>query len=328
MTDILTYVETLDGAASDGALECLSRGRQLASGSGAKLGCVVAGSGIAGLGADLIARGADVVHVADSPALKEYLTATYRKVVADLVASRGYGIVLVPSSTQGNDLGPALAARIDAACVLDCQQVSIEGGALVMARSEFERKVLTSWRAAPGKTVVATLRDGAAEAAAPDPARRGEVAPVAVDVASGSGKSRMVRRDVARKTVNLREARVVVTAGAGLGARENMKLVEDLAAALGGEVAATRAAVDAGWVSAERQVGQTGVTVRPRLYLACGVSGAVQHRVGMMDSSTIVAINTDAAAPIFRIAHYRLLGDVKVVIPKLLKLLAQRKKET
>jgi electron transfer flavoprotein alpha subunit len=151
---------------------------------------------------------------------------------------------------------------------------------------------------------------------------------VTVDLAAVADKARMVRRDVARKTVNLREAKVVVTAGAGIGSRENMKLVEDLAAALKGEVAATRAAVDAGWVSAERQVGQTGVTVRPKLYVACGVSGAVQHRVGMMDSSIIVAINTDAAAPIFKIAHYRLLGDVKAVIPKLLKLLAQRRKES
>ena len=144
---------------------------------------------------------------------------------------------------------------------------------------------------------------------------------VAVDLGATGGRARIVKRDVVKKTVNLREAKAIVVAGAGVGGKKNLALVEQLAAALGGEVGATRAAVDAGWLTAERQIGQTGVTVRPRVYVACGVSGAVQHRVGMTDSQTIVAINTDAGAPIFKFAHYRVLGDLEVVIPKLLALL-------
>jgi electron transfer flavoprotein alpha subunit len=130
------------------------------------------------------------------------------------------------------------------------------------------------------------------------------------------------RREVVKKTVNLKDAKVIIGGGAGVGNRENFALLERLAEKLGGELGATRASVDAGWISAERQIGQTGVTVRPDLYIACGISGAVQHLVGIREAKTVVAINSDASAPIFRVSHYRIVGDLTVVVPKLVELLA------
>lgn len=322
MSDILVYVETIDGALTEGALQCLGKGRQLADASGGKLLGAVLGAGLGSLPADVIARGADVVYAADDPGLADFLGGPYRKVLGDLVTRGKLAVVLLPSSTQGNDLAPGLAVRMDAACVLDCHEVALRDGAVVAGRPELDRKVMTSYSSVGGRPMVVTLVDGAAEARPADPARRGDVAKLPVDLGAVAGRSKVVRRDVVKKTVNLREAKAIVVVGAGVGGKENVALVEKLAAALGGEVGATRAAVDAGWLSAERQIGQTGATVRPRLYVACGVSGAVQHRVGMLDSRIIVAINTDAAAPIFKVAHYRVLGDVKVVIPKLLRLMA------
>lgn len=321
MSDILVYVELLDGSASDGALQCLAKARQLADESGATLAAAVIGAELAAVPSTLIAQGADVVFVADDPRLRDFLGGPYRKVLADLAARRTFSAVVLPSSTQGNDLAPGLAARMDAACVLDAQLLTLHGGALQVSRPELDRKVMTTYAAVGSRPMVVTLRDGAAEASRPDPARHGEVVKVSVELGTTADRSRIVRRDVVKKTVNLREAKAIVVAGAGVGGKKNLALIEQLAAALGGEVGATRAAVDAGWLTAERQIGQTGVTVRPRLYVACGVSGAVQHRVGMADSQTIVAINTDAAAPIFKFAHYRVLGDLEAVIPKLLALL-------
>lgn len=322
MPDILVYVETLDGAATDGALQCLAKARQLADESRASLVAVAVGADLGALPAEIIARGADVVLVADDPRVRDYLGGPYRKVLSEVVARRGFATVILPSSTQGNDLAPGLAVRMSAACVLDAQQLELRGGAFVASRPELDRKVMVSYAAATAeRPLVVTLRDGAAEAGRPDPARKGDVVKLAVELGPTEGRSRVVRRDVVKKTVNLREAKTIVVAGAGVGGKKNLALVAELAAALGGEVGATRAAVDAGWLTAERQIGQTGATVRPRLYVACGVSGAVQHRVGMSDSRTIVAINTDAAAPIFKVAHYRVLGDLETVIPKLLALL-------
>ena len=190
-----------------------------------------------------------------------------------------------------------------------------------MRRAGYDRKVLTTFAPADGRALIATLRDGAAEAPAADAGRTGAVQDVPVVLDAADLVSKVLRRDVAKKTVNLKDAKIIVAAGAGVGGPEGLGLVKDLAAALGAEVGATRAVVDANWLPADHQIGQTGATVRPAVYIACGISGAVQHRVGMMDAGKIVAINTDANAPIFKIAHYKLVGDLKVIVPKLIKLL-------
>ena len=320
MSDILVMAELVDNAVTDITLQCLAKARELSTGK-CKVLCAVAGNGIGEAAKQLAACGADAVYAVDDARLAHYLTAPYRKVMGDLIRQVSPAIVLTPSSTQGNDLAPALAVEFKAACVLDCLLAAAQGDQVVFGRPEFDRKVMTRFSSGAGKMVVATLKDGVAAPAAADATKSGTVSALAVALDTTHLKSKIVKRDVAHKTVNLKDAKVIVSGGAGVGTKENFKLLEDLAAKLGGEVGATRAAVDAGWVSAERQVGQTGVTVRPDLYFACGISGAVQHRVGMMDSKKIVAINTDSGAPIFKFAHYRLTGDLKLIVPKLLKLL-------
>ena len=319
MSDILVIAELVDNALTDISLQCLAKARELAAGK-SKVVCAVAGAGIGNAAKQLASCGADAVYAADDTQLAHYLTTPYRKVMGDLIRQLSPSVILTPSSTQGNDLAPALAVEFNAACVLDCQLATAQGDQVVFGRPEFDRKVMTRF-SSKGTMVIATLKDGVAAPAVADSSKSAPISALAVALDASHLKSKIVKRDVAHKTVNLKDAKVIVSGGAGVGTKESFKLLEDLAAKLGGEVGATRAAVDAGWVSAERQVGQTGVTVRPDLYFACGISGAVQHRVGMMDSKKIVAINTDSGAPIFKFAHYRLTGDLKTIVPKLLKLL-------
>lgn len=318
MSDILVFVELTEGQPSDLTQQCLAAARQLAVGG--KVAALVAGAGVGDAAKAAIACGADVALVADDAKLKDYLTTPFRKMAEEACKTTSFAAVLLPATTTGNDLAPALAARLGAGCVLEATQVVSAGGAIQVQRPEYDRKVLATYAAAAGKLLVATLKDGVAAPAAADASRQGTVTALPTAALAGDATSRVVKREVAKKTVNIKAAKIIVTAGAGVGGPDGLKLVEELAGALGGELGATRATVDAGWLSAERQIGQTGVTVRPDVYVACGVSGAVQHRVGMSDSKKVVAINSDAGAPIMKVAHYRIVGDLKVVIPRLLKL--------
>jgi electron transfer flavoprotein alpha subunit len=276
---------------------------------------------VAGLAPALVAAGADSVAVADDERLAAYVTAPFAKAVGACLDANPADLLLLAASTAGNDLGPAVAAARKAACAVDCDGVAAQGGAISLRRAGYDRKVMTTFVPAAAGLVVGTLRDGAAPAPVADTARQGAIAPLALELTPAELVSKVLRRDVAKKTVNLKDAKIIVAAGAGVGSPEGLATVRDLAQALGAEIGATRAVVDAGWLPADHQIGQTGATVRPEVYIACGISGAVQHRVGMMDARKIVAINSDGNAPIFRIAHYKIVGDLKVVVPKLVKLL-------
>lgn len=318
MANVLVIAEVNDGVLHDVSLQALAAARS-AAGAGGKVRCLLAGSGVAAHAARLFQAGADEVDLADDPRLAGYLTRPYRKVASAWVAAHPADLLLLAASTAGNDLAPSLAASLPAAVAVDCDGVACEGGGFAVRRAGYDRKVMTTF-APVGGLLIATLRDGAAEAAA-DAARSGTAQAVTVNLDDADFASRILRRDVAKKTVNLKDAKIIVAAGAGVGSPEGLAVVKDLAVALGAQVGATRAVVDAGWLAADHQIGQTGCTVRPDLYIACGISGAVQHRVGMMDARKIIAVNTDANAPIFKIAHYRVVGDLKVVVPKLAKLL-------
>ncbi len=320
MSEINVWVEVNDGALHDVSLQCLAVARQLAGATG-KVRCLVTGAGVKAAAAGLFACGADEVSAADDARLAAYLTRPYRQVVGGWLKAAPASLTLMAATTIGNDLAPALAAELDMACVLDGDRVAAEGGGFVVRRAGYDRKVMTTFAPANGGALIATLRDGAAEAPAADAGRAGAVRDLPVVLDAADLASKVLRRDVAKKTINLKDAKIIVAAGAGVGGPEGLGLVKDLAAALGAEVGATRAVVDANWLPADHQIGQTGATVRPAVYIACGISGAVQHRVGMMDAGKIVAINTDANAPIFKIAHYKLVGDLKVIVPKLIKLL-------
>jgi electron transfer flavoprotein alpha subunit len=319
MADILVYAEIDDGVIHDVSLQALSLAKSLA-GDGA-VTAVALGSGLSEAAKSLFAHGADEVYIADDAALDGYVTRPYRKTLESWLARRTPGLFLFPASTLGSDLAASLAGALNAACALEVDRAAMDGDRPVFSRCEFDRKVLTQFAPADGGWAFASVRDGIAEAAPAEEGKTGEAQSIPVSLDESVTAARVRRRDVAHKTVNLKDARIIVAGGAGVGTAENFGLIRQLADCLNAEVGATRAVVDAGWLPADHQIGQTGATVRPDVYIACGISGAVQHRVGMMDAGKIAAINIDASAPIFRIAHYKIVGDLTHVIPKILNLL-------
>lgn len=321
MSEILVYTELLNNEITDISRQCLTLARQWADDKNGNVDCVAVGSDIQSISSALTALGADKVILAENADLAAYLATPYKKALKDVIKSAEPKVVLMPASTQGNDLAATISADLGIGCVLDCHTADFQDDTLVVKRLEFDRKVLTSFTSTNSKPIVATLKDGIVDVAEPDTGRTAETNVVNVVLSEEDLASKVIKQEIGKKTVDLKAAKTIITAGAGIGTQENYKLVEELAATLNGEVGATRPVVDAGWASPDRQIGQTGTTVKPDLYIACGVSGAVQHKVGMMDSKMIVAINSDASAPIFKFANYCIVGDLTSVIPKLIKLI-------
>ncbi|HSJ57004.1 MAG TPA: electron transfer flavoprotein subunit alpha/FixB family protein, partial [Anaerolineae bacterium] len=325
--DVWVFVEQEEGQIAPVSLELLGKARELAGELGSQVSALLFGSGVNGLTRQAIEYGADQVLVADDPELAAYRTLPYARVAGALVRERRPYILLLGATPVGRDLAPRIASAVSAGLTADCTDLRI---------GDFERKgevhpdLLYQIRPAFGGNIIATIvnpemhpqmatvREGVIKLGRPDPARHGVVEQVKPHFNSRDLDLTVLSREVRLPAVDLKHARVIVAGGMGVGSRESFQLIHDLARVLGGEVAATRAAVDAGFVSAEHQVGQTGVTVRPRLYIACGISGAIQHRAGMDQASKIVAINTDPNAPIFQIAHYKIVGDLRTVIPQMI----------
>jgi len=317
--DIWVYAEHNAEGLTDLSLQCLAKGRQLAAELGGNVTALLVGSQVEPLAEAAAAHGADRVLTAADARLEHFGPDAYQRVVAAVAKTAPPRGFLFPASTQGTDLASGVAQALGTGCVLDCQNVTVAADRLVGRRLEYDRNVLTSY-SGPVDTLVVTVKDGIAAPAEPVVGATVETTNVEVVLDDADLVTQVLQRDVAARTVNLKEASIIVAAGAGVGSKENFSLVEELARTLGGEVGATRAAVDAGWTTLDRQIGQTGETVRPDLYVACGISGAVQHRVGMMDSKRIVALNNDPNAPIFRFSHYCVVGDLLEVIPKLIAL--------
>lgn len=320
MAKILVVAEVNDDVLHDGALACVGGARTLA-GDGGDVRAVLIGARVAGHADALFSAGADAVTVIEDESLAAYTAGAYRAALAETVGAASPDLILMAASTLGNDLAAALAASLKAACVLDCDTIEPYDGGFTFGRAGFDRKVMSHFVPAAAGPAVAAVRDGAFPPAELDASRTGTAERAAVSLSQEALAAKVIRRDVAKKTVNLKDAKVIVAAGAGVGSAEGLALVKELADALGAEVGATRAVVDAGWLAADHQIGQTGATVRPDVYIACGISGAVQHRVGMLDAGKIVAVNIDPQAPIFRIAHIKLVGDLKTVVPKLTQLI-------
>lgn len=319
MAEIIVFGQIEDGVVLDGTLQCLATARCIAAGSGDTVAVAALGSDIAGLADGLIARGADKVYLADDPALAQFVTGPYKRVLKDLLAAQDVRALLLPATTTGDDLAPVLAAEAGLGCVMHCDSVEADGDALKLKRLEYDRKVMTAYRVSG--CAVLTLKDGAADPLAKDAGRSGETVAVSVSLDEADMKSTIARRDVTAKSINLKDANIIVAAGAGVGNADNFATVKELADKLGAELGATRAVCDAGWLPADHQIGQTGAVVKPDLYIAVGISGAVQHWVGMSDAKTIVAVNVDKNAPLMKRAHYRIVGDLSEVVPKLIKLI-------
>ena len=314
MPGIVTFAEHRDGRLRRPSLEAVSEARRLASSLQGPVTAVLVGPGVEGLAAELAAHGADKVHVFDDPALGAYATEPYARALAQVVTEAKPSAVLVPATAMGKDLAPRAAARLGAGLVSDCVSFAVKDGRLEARRPMYAGKAYATVRW-EGDPQMATLRPNVFPLEKADASRKAEVAKGQVDT-SARAKVTAVHAAAAGK-VELTEAQIIVSGGRGLKGPENFHLIQGLADALGAAVGASRAVVDAGWVDHQFQVGQTGKTVSPTLYVACGISGAIQHLAGMSSSKTIVAINKDPDAPIFKVANYGLVGDVFEILPKL-----------
>ena len=326
--EIWVFVEQDEGRIAPVSLELLGKARELAAVLEGSVSALLLGHQVGDLTQEVIHYGADHVFVADHPELSVYRTLPYARVAIDLAAQHQPYIFLLGATPVGRDLAPRIASHIGAGLTADCTDLQIGG---FERRGQRYEDLLYQIRPAFGGNVIATIvnpemhpqmatvREGVIKLGKPDAARQGTVEQIVPDFNSRDLELKVLKREVRLPSVDLKHAAVIVAGGMGVGSKESFELIFELARTLGGEVAASRAAVDAGFVSQEHQVGQTGVTVRPRLYIACGISGAVQHRAGMDQSSKIIAINSDPHAPIFEIAHYKIVGDLRTIIPQMIR---------
>jgi electron transfer flavoprotein alpha subunit len=315
----LVYIEHHDGEPLRPALGVLSKAAELWDDTAA----VLCGSGVGALAEAVGAHGAKTVYVADDPALAEPLPQPRVDVLAHLVAEKGIDTVLFGASVLASDVAAALAARLEGGLNWDLVDVRLDGDRLVGTRPALQDSVYVDvgWKTRPQ---IALVRSGTLEPR--EVGGSASVEQVAVAVDEWSRAATMVERAHAESEgPSIEEAEIIVAGGRGLGKPENFSLVEDLAKALGGAVGATRAVVDAGWYPYATQVGQTGKSVSPKLYIACGISGAIRHKVGMQGSGTIVAINKDRNAPIFDFCDLGVVGDLHEIVPKLTQLVRERK---
>ena len=324
---IWVFAEQCGGDVHPVVLELLGEGRKLAGDLGVELCALLLGdSSIEKETKKLIEYGADKVYLATAPELKHYTTLPYSSIISDMIRRYKPEIVLFGATTTGRDLASRIAARINAGLTADCTGLAIdkETKLLRQTRPAFGGNIMATILCKNHRPQMSTVRPKVFKKSAPDSSRKGEIIKVtpAIDKKDLLIKILDVIKDATVK-VNLAEAEIIVSGGRGLQAPENFKLVEELAEVIGGAVGASRATVDAGWISSHHQVGQTGKTVCPKLYIAVGISGAIQHLAGMSSSDIIVAINRDPDAPIFKVATYGIVGDLFEVVPKLTRKLKE-----
>lgn len=317
---VLVYAEQVDGNFRKIACEVVSEGRRLADTLGEAVTAVVLGSGVDGMAGELGKYGADKVLVADDPALADYTTDTYTNVLFDIVKNTDPRILLLGASSLGKDLSARLAARLGVGLAMDCIAIDLDGETISATRPVYGGKVLAKVTL-QGTPQMAAIRPNVMEIE--EVPKGGDVEKVEVN--AGASKTRVVEKKLeAASKVDLTEADVVVSGGRGMGGSD-FGLLEELAKLLGGTVGASRSAVDEGWRPHSDQVGQTGKVVSPSLYIACGISGAIQHLAGMGASKYIVAINKDPEAPIFKKADYGIVEDLFAVVPAII---AELKKQS
>ncbi len=316
---VLVFVERREGELKRPALEALAVARRLADKLGGTVDAVAFGPGAASVGQAVGQYGADRLFAVEADHLELYAVEGYTATLADVARETSAAVLLVPATILGKDLAARTTARLETVCASEVTEIDVDDdGTLRATRPVYSGKALAKVALAPGSPVVATLRPNAFPATEADPARSPEV--VTREAALGPDQLRirtvrLVKSE--RQEQDVTEASIVVSGGRGLKEPENFSLIRDLAEALGGAVGASRAVVDAGWIPHAHQVGQTGKVVSPNLYIACGISGAIQHLAGMSSSKVIVAINKDPDAPIFKVADYGIVGDVFEVLPEL-----------
>lgn len=335
--DIWVFVEQEEGKIAEVSLELLAKGQELAHKLNSQVCGLLCGVNIEPLAETVIHNGADRVLLANHPELENYRTLPYARIASDLARERRPYAFLFGASPIGRDLAPRVASALQVGLTADCTDLQIGdyeskkekkvyNNLLYQIRPAFGGNVIATIVNPHTRPQMATVREGVMRRHDADTSHQGVVEKIDAKFDARDLVLQVLSRETRESTVNLKGAPIIVSGGAGVGSEENFDMLRELAHVLGGEVGASRAAVDAGWVSREHQVGQTGTTVRPRLYIAAGISGAIQHRAGMDESSKIIAINTDPNAPIFQIAHYKIVGDVAEVIPMMIRAFREKAK--
>ncbi len=325
--DVMVFCEQREGHIEKVSKELVSKGRELADELGCSVRALVLGYNMKDDLNALIHLGADEVILLDEKELEIYMTEPYAKAMVSVVEDRKPDVILVGASTIGRDLAPRVSARINTGLTADCTKLEVDAETqnLLMTRPAFGGNIMATIICPEHRPQMSTVRPGVMTMADADTARTGAITPfkIAFEAADQNVKILEVVKETKHK-VNIEDANILVSGGRGVGKPENMSTLESLADKLGGTVSASRAVVDAGWIDRNNQVGQTGKTVRPDLYFACGISGAIQHLAGMEESEFIVAINKDDTAPIFDSADLGIVGDVHKVIPELMKILPEK----
>lgn len=330
--NLIVYCEYEDGKISDVSLELLTKGRQLADKLGIKLEAVVAGDKLKDIEKQILPYGVDTVYKFEDDRLYPYTSLPHSSILINLFKEIEPRIAFMGATSIGRDLGPRVSSALHSGLTADCTSLEIGDYTDVKTGKEY-KDLLYQIRPAFGGNIVATIvnpdcrpqmatvREGVMKREERDSNYKGEIKNMDVNKYTKPEDFiiEIIDRNVEKSKVNLKGSPIIVAGGYGVGSKENFELLEQLANTLGAEVGASRAAVDAGWIDHDRQIGQTGVTVRPKLYIACGISGQIQHIAGMQDSALIISVNSDPDAPINKIADYVITGKIEDVLPKLIK---------
>lgn len=332
MNNVFVYCEIEDGQVAEVSQELLTKGKTLANELNCKLEAIAIGHELGGIAEQVIPYGVDKLYLADDKRLYPYQTLPHTAIVVKLFQEEKPQIALMGASSIGRDLGPRVSSALHSGLTADCTSLVIGDHFDKKADKQYDN-LLYQIRPAFGGNIIATIinpdcrpqmatvREGVMKKSILDPKYKGETVNLDVSkyVSDTDFAVEIIDRHIEKSKLNIKGSPIIVSGGYGVGSKENFKLLYELAEVLGGEVGASRAAVDAGYAEHERQIGQTGITVRPKLYIACGISGQIQHRAGMEQSAQIIAINTDPEAPINSIADYVITGDVADIIPKMIK---------
>lgn len=327
---VLVYIEQRNKEIQKVSIELLGKGRELADKLGVQLKAVIIGHDVKGLTDELIHYGAEEVAVVDHKVLEHFSNEPYTKALTATIEELKPEIVLVGATSIGRDLGPRTSARIHTGLTADCTSLDIdeETKNLLMTRPAFGGNIMATIICPNFRPQMSTVRPGVMIKPDKDTSRTGKV--IDIDAKLSDADMNVEILEIVKeekKKVNIEEAKVLVSAGRGMGSKENISILEPLAEELGGEISGSRATIDSGWLPKDHQVGQTGKTVRPDLYLACGISGAIQHLAGMEESELIIAINKNPDAPIFEVADLGIVGDVTKVVPLVVEELKKSKVE-
>ena len=329
--NVWVFIEVVRGKIKGVSLELLGQGRKMADDLGEKLVAIIPGNEIEDFAKMAIHYGADEAIVVDQKELKDYSTDGYTKAMCTLIKKYNPAVLLIGATNNGRDLGPRVSSRMQTGLTADCTELGVDSEPRLVkwTRPAFGGNLMATILCPDHRPQIGTVRPGVFKKPEEDTGRKGEIIHETVEFGPDEIRTRIVEviTEAGGADVNLEEAEIIVSGGRGVGGPEGFEVLKELADEIGAQIGASRAAVDSGWISSLHQVGQTGKSVGPKIYIACGISGAIQHVAGMSSSDVIIAINKDPDAPIFNIADYGIVGDLFEIIPELTKRIRSSKAE-